>query len=415
MSGDQAMIGGRLLPLAEAQEIFLASIGPLGREPDSVSLWEAAGRVLAGPVAAQGNVPNHNRSTVDGFAVRASDTFGAVESLPVYLRVTGEIGIGRCAQGSVGPGQAARIPTGGMLPEGADAVVKIEDVSERDGEIEIRGPEAPNANVIGRGEDLSVGDTLFGRGHRLRPQDIGLLASLGVLEAPVITRPRVAVISTGAEVVPASEEPGPAQVRDANGYALAAAVAADGGQAEYLGIVPDLYEETAAILKRALEYDLVLISGGSSVGTRDMTVRCLESIAPSGLLVHGVNIRPGKPVALAVIDRVPVLGLPGHPVSALVTYRLFGRPALRKLQGLPPAEANPPAVRARLARSLASVPGREDFYQVRVIRREDTAWAEPILGKSGILSTMALADGWLRIPAGCEGLETGEEVMIYPE
>lgn len=406
---------GRLLPVKEALSLFLGRFGPITRPAEDLPLREILGRVLAGPIAAGEEIPNHSRSTVDGFALRASDTFGASENLPAYLRVVGEVRIGQVPGGRVGPDQAVRVPTGGMLPLGADAVAKIEDVTEVAGEIEVRRPEAPGSNVIRRGEDLASGQELFGLGHRLRPQDIGLLASIGLVRVRVVPRPRVAVISTGDEIVPVSQTPDPARARDANGHALAAAAERDGAQADHLGIFPDRPEELEAALERALKYDLILVSGGSSIGTRDNTVRCLEKLGPPGLLVHGVNIKPGKPVALAVDGEVPVLGLPGHPVSALITYRLFGRPALRRRLGMTPLEENPPSFRVRLTRSLASAPGREDFYQVRLERREDGLWAEPILGKSGLLSTMALAVGWLSIPANCEGYEAGQEVLIYPE
>lgn len=400
-------------PVAAAREELFARWRPQELGTERVGLTEALGRVLAEPVRAGEDVPPFARSTVDGYAVRAADTFGASEGLPALLELVEDIRMGAVPEKRLGPGQAGRIATGGMLPAGADAVVMVEHTEELDEKsFVVLRPVAPGENVIRAGEDVKAGEELLPAGSRLRPADIGALAALGLTSVPVWRRPRVAVLSTGDEIVPPEAVPAPGQIRDSNSYSLAAAAQAAGAEAVLLGLTPDEYEAVLRGVRHGLELaDIVILSGGSSVGVRDVSARVLAELGPPGVLVHGVALRPGKPVLIALCQGKPVFGLPGHPVSALVTFDLFVRPAIERFLGLP---AGPrPSVRARLTRNLASAAGREDHVRVRLEETPTGLTAEPVLGKSGLITTLVRADGTIVIPPAREGMRAGEEVEVY--
>jgi len=318
---------------------------------------------------------------MDGYAVRAQDTFGATPGSPQYLTIIGEVAMGAVPDRQVAPGEALRLPTGAMLPPGADAVVMVEYTAEHpDLTLEVRRPVAPGENVLQPGEDVPQGEALFSAGRRLRPQDIGLLAALGIISIPVHRRPLTAVISSGDEIVPVSQTPGPAQVRDSNAYLASAWVELLGGAPFLWGIVPDDYRALKNSLAGALaEADLILISGGSSVGVRDLTMEAIQALPGAEILVHGVAIRPGKPTILAAVSGKPLLGLPGHPASAAVVMHVLGRPLLARLAGLSDYQTDRGGcVRARLSRNLAGAIGREDFVRVRLREEDGTLWADPI-------------------------------------
>lgn len=382
---------------------------------EMVQLPEARGRVLARDLAAPEALPAFPRAGMDGYAVRAADTFGATPGLPQYLELVGEVAVGEAPTLTLAPGETARLPTGGMLPAGADAVVMVEYTAELpDGTVEVRRPVAPGENVVQPGEDVRAGEVLLAAGRRLRPQDLGLLAALGVAAVPVHRRPRVVVLSSGNEIVPLSAVPGPGQVRDANAYLTLAQVEEAGGIATYRGIVPDDADALTTALAAALpDADLLLISGGSSVGTRDLTLTAIQSLPQAEVLVHGVAMRPGKPTLLAVAAGIPVLGLPGHPASAAIVMQVLGRPLVARLSGL--RESSPAwggRIEARLSRNLAGATGREDFVRVRLRREGDVLWADPVLGASALLSPLVKSDGLVIIPLGQEGLFQGELVTV---
>jgi len=371
--------------------------------------------VAAGDLAAPEEVPAFHRASMDGFAVRAGDCFGATPGLPQYLEIRGEVPMGEAPEGEVGPGEAWRIATGGMLPRGADAVVMVEYTNEMpDGTLEVRRPVAPGENVLHPGEDVKAGEVLFPAGTRLRPQDLGLLAALGVARVWVHRRPRVAVFSSGDEIVPIIQKPAVGRVRDANAYLIADQVREGGGIPVLKGIVPDDYAALKAVLAESLlEADLILISGGSSVGARDLTLKAMQDLSQAEILVHGVAIRPGKPTILADIGGKPLLGLPGHPASAAVVMQVLGRPLLQRLAGM--AEERPPwggTVQARLSRNLAGATGREDFVRVRLRPDQEVLWADPVLGPSGLLSPLVKSEGLVVIPLGVEGLFREEAVIV---
>ena len=411
-------------------------------------LAEAAGRVLAEPVVAAEDVPAFDRSTVDGYAVIAEDTFGAAEGAPALLEVVGTVEMGRPAGFRLTAGQAGAVPTGGSLPEGADAVVMVEhSVIPGEGLVELTRPVAPGENVVRAGEDIRRGTEVLPAGRRLAPADVGVLAAVGVTEPVCFARPRVAVIPTGDEIVPPDAPVcRPGQVRDVVSVALAALISRDGGVPRVSDVVPDRREALEAAVSGVLpESELVLVLGGSSVGARDHTAAVIDRCGPPGVLFHGLALKPGKPTLFGVCggvgkgDRaVAVFGLPGHPVSALVVYRLLVRTALRLVAGeavpawrdeagADPLEAT---VAATLTRAVPSDQGREDYVCVR-LRPSEAApppagagagppgsgrgavlLAEPVFGKSGLITMLAQADGLVRIPAGRRGLEPGTEVEV---
>ena len=379
---------------------------------EKVSLLESLGRRLAEDVRALDAVPGFDRSTMDGFAVRARDTFGASESLPAYLDLTGEVLMGREAAGNIGIGQTWRIPTGGMLPPGADAVVMVEYTEELDERtIGVTRPVAPGDHVVRCGEDIEPGVRVLAAGHIIRPQDLGLLSSVGLTEVTVALPVRVGIISTGDEVVEPHCSPAPGQVRDINSYTLYGQTAVCGAKPRIYGIVKDRYELLLDKVSQALaECDIVLLSGGSSVGVRDVAHKVIDSLGSPGVLFHGISIKPGKPTVGAVVNGKPVFGLPGHPVSAMVVFELLVTPLLKY-----GSYRNNPLefpVRARMARNMRSAAGREDYLRVRLYQDGEMIAAEPILGKSGLISTMVQANGLARIPAEKEGVEAGELVEV---
>ncbi len=401
----------QVVTAAAAGERLGRYLAPLARVEEA-SLHAALDRVLAADLHAPADLPAFPRSTMDGFAVRAADTYGASEGLPAYLTLCGEVPMGRRAELYLAPGQAARVHTGGMLPPGGDAVVMVEHTQLLDpATVEVVRPVAVGEHVIPIGEDVRAGELLFARGHRLRPQDLGGLAALGLHRAPVVARPRVAILASGDEVVPAEQTPALGQVRDINSYTLAALVRRAGGEPCPRGIAPDDAATLRAMAAEALaQADVLIISAGSSVSARDMTGEVIASLGAPGVLVHGVAIHPGKPTILAVADGRPVFGLPGNPVSTMIAFELFVAPALRRLLGA--AQGVVAAAAARLALNIASKPGREDFVPVRLARRDGELWADPVFGTSNQIYTMVRADGLVHVPLDMAGLYAGQLVEV---
>jgi len=378
---------------------------------ETVPLGEALRRVPGEPVIAPHPLPGFARSTVDGYAVRAADTYGVSEGLPGYLTVAGAVLMGTEPTTTVMPGTAVIMPTGGALPPGANAVVMIEYTAEAmPGTIEVVRPVAPGEGVVRADEDAKPGDAIIGGGRPLRPQDLGMLAAAGVTSVTVRKKPVVTIFSTGDEVVPAdTAELKPGQVRDATATALAALTADAGGEPVYGGIVPDDPGALEKALRDALPAsDVLVISAGSSVGVRDETATAVARLGEPGIWCHGLAIKPGKPTLLADCAGVPVIGLPGNPRSALVVFRLIGMPVIRMVGG---CEAAPPqpSTRARLSRDLASAAGRLDVVQVTV---GEDGMATPVFGLSALLSVLTAADGYIVIPDDATGLAAGSEVDV---
>ncbi|MBI4928578.1 MAG: molybdopterin molybdenumtransferase MoeA, partial [Anaerolineae bacterium] len=348
-----------------------------------------------------------------GYAVHARDTFGASDSLPAYLSIAGEAPMGRAPDFALQPGQAALIHTGGMLPEGADAVVMIENTqTTRPGEVEILRAAAPGENVLNTGEDVHVNQVVIPEGTRLRPSEIGGLAALGILQVPVVAKPTVAILSSGDEVIPPEQTPLPGQVRDVNSYSLSALVDMHDGAPRRFGIMPDRPEAVEDTLRTALaSCDIVVITAGSSASTRDFTADVIDRAGKPGVLVHGVNDKPGKPTILGVCDGKAVIGLPGNPVSALVIAGLFVVPLLRLLQGLPVHQPEA-SLRARLTANIPSQAGREDYMPVTLLHSPDGWLAEPIFYKSNLIFSLAQANGLVKIDSDATGLSAGDEINV---
>ena len=385
-------------------------------ESESIQLREAAGRVIADNLMSDVNLPDFPRATMDGYAVNAQSTFGASEANPAYLTLKGVVAMAESPVFDVKPGEAAKISTGGMLPEGANSVAMIEHTQLVDeSTVEVYRSVAPGQHVIETGEDIAKGEKILARGSLLRPQEIGLLAAFGRETVKVYRKPVVSIISTGDEIVPIDERPGPGKIRDINTYTLAGLVQEAGGTPVMMGIVRDhfdsLYETSAAALSQS---DMVLISGGSSVGTRDFTIEVLSSLPYADILVHGITISPGKPTILAKVGQKAFWGLPGHVASAMVVFGIVVRPFIEHIAGRLPPSGRPPRLKALLSRNLASAQGRVDYIRVRFVERDSTLWAEPILGKSGLISTMVKADGLIEIGMNTEGLDKGAEVSVTP-
>jgi len=394
-------------------DAVLAAFSGLAPLPaERVPLLEALGRVLAHGVLAGIDIPHFTRAAMDGYAVIAADTFGASEGQPAYLTVRGSVPMGRAPEGRVGPGEAWRIATGGMLPFGADAVVMWEHTREGDGLLEVLRAVAPGEHVVTIGEDVREGELVLAAGRVLRPADVGLLAGLGHAEVGVVRRPRVAVLSTGDELVGTAETPAPGQVRSMNQYALGAWLLRTGCDPLLLGQVADDEEAILAAARSGLgAADMLLVSGGSSAGARDLTRRVVERLGDPGLLFHGISVRPGKPTVVGANAGKPVFGLPGHPVSAMVIYLVLVRPVIERMLGIPAGGAGL-RVPARLADNLPSQAGREDYYQVALRRAGPVLEAVPVFRKSGLVSAMVRGRGMVRVPPEREGFEAGETVDV---
>ena len=398
---------------AEALEILLRVEAV---DSQVVRTVEARGRVLAEDLFSAVDLPHFHRAGMDGYAVTARDTFGASPSLPAYLKLAGTVEMGREVTRPLLPREAMRISTGGMLPPDSDAVVMVEHTEESgDGTVEVYRAASPWLNVIRVGDDIRSGDPVFARGRRLRAHDLGALTGIGIASVPVYRRPRVTLISTGDEIVAVDREPGPGQVRNINQHSLAGLVAECGAELNDLGVVADDAGDLRDALAKGLDWgDLVLLSGGSSMGTRDMAVEVIGSLPDAAILFHGISVSPGKPTIYARAGGKPVLGLPGYPVSALVIFDLFAAPLIRALGGEEvPAEFLPrKTVRAVLGANVSSQTGREDYVRVTLERKGDSLYASPLPSKSGAIFTLVKADGMVRIDLNREGLEQGEEVEV---
>ena len=383
--------------LAAARERLYEVVTPLERT-ERTSTSTAQGRVVAAPVAASRAVPHYARAAMDGYAIRAADSFGASDRAPEVLRKNEE---------SVGPGETVRVHTGSELPEGADAVVMVEQTDRVGDDVEVFDAVAEGENVAPVGEDVAEGQCLFDPGHRLRPSDLGLLTASGVTNVEVYERPTVGVVPTGDEVV--QSDPGPGEVVETNGTTVARYVERWGGDATLRNVVPDGREAIRAAIERDLTKDLIVTTGGSSVGERDLVPRVVDDLGE--VLVHGVALKPGHPVAFGVVRDTPVLMLPGYPVACIVNAVQFLRPALKWTGYL--SVDDHPTTTARLGRKATSEPGVRSFVRVRVDEQDGDPVAMPTRASgSGVLSSVALADGWVEIPEEREGIAEGETVAV---
>ena len=418
----------KLRTAEEAWEIFLGVFRPSALV-ERCRVVNALDRVLALDATAPHELPTFVRSTVDGYAVHAADTHGATQGLPAYLDVVAEVPMGTRAPFPPGPGQASVVHTGGMIPDGADAVVMLEHTGRtgvaRFGApgaellqpgfdpfgIEVYQPAAEGENCIYPGEDVRTGDLILPAGHSLRPQDLGGLLAVGITEVAVARRPRIGIVSQGDEVVPPDQEPGPGQVRDINSYTLAGLVLRAGGIPINYPIAPDQQEALDDLVLRAYrESDVVVVTAGSSVSYRDLTANAIDKLGPPGVLVHGVAIRPGKPTILAVCDGKPVFGLPGNPVSCINIFQRFVTPTIRMLLGAGPLPIR--TVLARLARNIPAASGRADYVRVRLEQRDGDTWAVPVLGKSNLIFVLVRSEGVVEVPLNSNGIPAETLVTV---
>ena len=403
-----------VLPPAQALQVLLDRLEPRPISPAmDVPIAEALGRVTAQAAHATEDLPSFPRSAMDGYSLRAADTFGASEGTPAYFTIAGEVPMGKPAEVSVGTGDAALAYTGGMLAGGADAVIMVENTQQVDATtIEVIRPVAHGENVVQPGEDVKRGEVILPAGHYLRPQDLGGLTAMGITAVSVAAKPRVAILSLGDEVVAPEVTPAEGQIRDINTYTISALVEQAGGVPLPLGIVKDNYEEQTGAAIRGLDMaDVLVISAGSSVSSRDMTAQIIENLGQPGVLVHGLAIRPGKPTVVGLVNGKPAFGLPGNPVSAMVVFDLVVRPTLYHLSGCanPP---EPPTVSASLAQDIASTSGREDFVPVRLKEDQERRVAHPVFGKSNLIYTLIRSDGLVHVPLDRGGLYAGEDVSV---
>ena len=406
-----------LLP-ADALQRLLSSIPDTLITTERLKIEECYNRIISVDVVAPEDLPAFSRSTVDGYALNARDTFGAKDTSPAYITVRNEIMMGTSPDFEIKTGEAAKIPTGGMMPKGADAVLMLEHAQAvSDDMIEAMRSVAPGENVIQKGEDIQKGATVLASGRRLRPQDIGALAGIGITGIEVFKKPVVSIISTGDEIVPASSLLKLGQVRDINSFTLAGLISDNGGVPVKKGIFKDDYRT----IKKAIEdsvkdSDMVLISGGTSAGTKDMTADIINDIAMSqggaGVVFHGLSLKPGKPMIGGVVNNKPILGLPGHPAAVVVCFNLFIKPALERLGGFISNKIFIKTVAAKMAKNIASAAGREDHIRVYLEEKDGEFSAVPVLGKSGLITTLVKADGIVVIPQNKLGLDAGEDVTV---
>lgn len=384
-------------------------------DSELVDLDDSFCRVLSGAIMADHDLPQFNRSTMDGFAVRSIDTFGATESSPALLKVVGEIAMGQDYPDELKRGETVRIWTGGSLPANSDAVVMLEHVEEINNEsVEVLKAVAPFDNIARKAEDFKAGELLLEHGKRLRPADVGILAAIGKTRVNVTRKPLVGIISSGDEIVSADQVPPPGCIRDINRYTISSAVRDSFAVPVWLGLTPDTLSSVKRLLARGLEKaDLIIISGGSSMGSRDFVIEAIKSHGNSEVMLHGVSISPGKPFILARIGTKPIVGLPGHPVSAMVCFEQFVVPIIRRLEGeISSLPFMKPRAEAILSRNVSSKEGRVDFIRVR-LQKADGHWlAVPTLAKSGMVSSMARSHGYVRVPLDCEGMYKGDRVNV---
>jgi molybdopterin molybdotransferase len=405
-----------VIPVEEALDLIFRNLLPKIPPERSLKIEESYGRIVSRDIYSPEDLPDFSRSTVDGFAVSASDTFGATEGMPAYLNIGNEILMGEEPDFELKKGEVAKIPTGGMLPKSSDAVVMLEHTQQVDKNmIEVVKPVAPGENVIQAGEDVKKGEVILKKGHKIRPQDIGVLAGLGITVVWIYEKPRVSIISTGDEIVPPDRPVKPGQVRDINSYNLAGLLLDAGATPVKKGIFNDEYEVVRGVVEESLkDSEIVLISGGSSVGARDVTARVIDDLGKPGVLFHGVSLKPGKPTIGGIVNSIPIFGLPGHPAAVSVCFEIFVIPVLRILSGVSEDrfKIEKRIIKARIARNISSSPGREEHIGVYLEERGGDIWAVPLLGKSGLITTLIKADGTAVIPLRKLGVEEGEIVEV---
>lgn len=400
----------RVATIEEARAKLEKRWRPRPREVE-VTLNGAAGRVLAEDVFSRIDVPPFDRAAFDGYAVHAADTFGAGEESPIELTQVGSVRAGEWPKFKIKRGQCAKIDTGAPVPRGANAVVMLENSMSRAKVVQVFRSVAPGENIAKRGSEIRRGTKVLKAGKMITPQTLGTLAAIGRKRVKAYSPPKVAVISSGVELVAAGSQLKQGKIYDVNGPAICRAVELSGGEASYLGIARDEPRSLKTLLKRGLAAcDVVVLSGGSSAGAGDVAPRVVDGLGNPGVLVHGLAFRPGKPTFMAVVQSKPIFGLPGYPVSALMVFDQLVAPYLRRLSGLPPAERA--RVRVKLTLKILSARGRRELVPVKLVRRGREFYANPLLKGSGAITALSLADGYIDVPLEREIVEEGEIVEV---
>ncbi len=394
---------GALLPFEEARAVVEANIEPLTRV-ETVNIDDAAGRVLAEDITASLSIPPFDRAAMDGYAVKAKDTFHAGQFSPRVLSMVGEVHAGESPEQRVNNSECIQIATGAVMPRGADAVVMVEDTESENGRVKIFKSSFPGANVARKGEDIKRGATVLREGFVLDPGRVGVLASQGITSIRVYEKPGVAVLPTGEEVIEVGKKLKRGQVYDINSHTISSVVKANGGIPYRVGISGDNLDELRATIKEALKSDLVVLSGGSSVGERDLLVDVLQGWGE--ILFHGIQVKPGKPTIFAMVQGKPLMGMPGYPTSCLINTYLFILPAVRKMAHLPPRRGE--TIEARLSRRVPGSVGRRQFLTVKIVGDE----AVPVFKESGAITSVAEADGYIEIAQNIDMVEKGEPVTV---
>lgn len=381
-------------------------------EVEEIEILEAEARILSEDIHSKLNVPHFRRSTVDGYAVISKDTYGASESLPMFLEVLGEVEMGKAADMKVTTDKAVYVPTGGMIPEGADAVVMVEYVEKLDDtNITISRPAVLKENIIDVGDDIKENQKILSKGIRLRPQDIGVLSSIGVYKVKVFKMPSISIISTGDEVIDPKEELQLGKVKDINTYTLSAMAREIGLNIVERRVVKDNKELLKNTLKECIEKsDMVMLSGGSSVGTKDITKIVINEMGEPGVFVHGVAMKPGKPTILAKVYNKPLFGLPGQPASAMIAFKVFVEYFIKNIFNLDEYEDR--FVEASMTTNIHSAPGKETYQMVYLEKEDGEYKARPVYGKSGMITLMSKAKGYVKIDEDKEGIKEGEKIRV---
>jgi len=403
----------KLVSVDEAKQILAQNFTPKPVGIERIPISEAYNRILAKNVIAKLDIPPFDRSTVDGYALKSADTFGAEEDKPIALKLCGQVNIGETPKIKVEKGTTAQIVTGAPLPKGADSVVMAEYTVQKDTHVLVHSSVSKGENVMKAGSDIRKGETLLKKGAALSPHEIGMLAAVGIDKVEVFKRPKVAIFSTGAEVVEPGKPLLPGKIYDINAHTLSAAVAECGGEPLNLGIVQDKTDQMKTTLKKALSMaDLVITSGGVSVGPTDIIPKVLPTLGKPGVIVYGIAIRPGKPTTIAMINGKPIFSLPGHPASALLIFQLFVRPLLAEMAGK--SEALLITVSAVTSERLFSARGRRTFVTVTLKRdKKGRIMASPVpTGLSGAITTLAKADGFTEIHEDQQFVDAGETVTV---
>jgi putative molybdopterin biosynthesis protein len=403
----------KLLTYDEAKKAIEQHLKPRPLGIEDIPLLDSYNRVLAEDATSTLDIPPFNRSTVDGYAVKAEDTYGAEENQPIKLKVCGNVPIGELPKVAVAKGEAAEIVTGAPVPEGADAAVMVENTHRQDSELLVYSSVTKNENVQKKGSDIKNGETILKSGQTLGSREIGVLAALGKSKIKVFKVPTVAVLSTGGEVTEPGQKLPSGKIYDINAYSLCTAVRESGGKPVFAGVVPDEKEPLWEALEQALaSADMVVTSGGVSVGPKDLVPATVGSLGKPGLIFSGIALKPGKPVTLGLVGEKPVFSFPGHPTSALLTFNLFARPVIQVMAGKTPSAMG--SVKAYVGKRMFSAKGRRTFVTVKLNRdKSKRLIADSVeTGASGAITTLAKADGFVEIPENQQFLDVDEEVIV---